>query len=126
MCPADQTRPAKDFHLQSSAHARHTYVPLRFTSRAPRRAFQEPHEKGTGARSGCTFSFYQRKIEWARLMEEHPDEFEEAKPYEKNALDDGSPLNWSQGESVVEMSTPDRIVEIRADHDARRTPHATG
>ncbi len=31
------------------------------------------------SRSGCTFCFFQQKIEWVRLMEEHPDEFEDAK-----------------------------------------------
>ena len=31
------------------------------------------------SRSGCTFCFYQRKIEWVNLMEKHPEAFEEAK-----------------------------------------------
>ena len=30
-------------------------------------------------RSGCTFCFFQQKIEWVRLMERHPGYFEEAK-----------------------------------------------
>ena len=30
-------------------------------------------------RSGCTFCFFQQKIEWVRLRERHPDYFEEAK-----------------------------------------------
>ena len=34
-------------------------------------------------RSGCTFCFFQQKIEWVRLMEQHPEAFEEAKRYEK-------------------------------------------
>lgn len=37
-------------------------------------------------RSGCTFCFYQQKIEWVRLMEQHPEAFEEAKAYEKILL----------------------------------------
>ena len=40
-------------------------------------------------RSGCTFYFFQQKIEWVRLMEQHPDAFEEAKAYEKLAVDGG-------------------------------------
>ena len=48
-------------------------------------------------RSGCTFCFYQQKIEWVRLMERHPEAFEEAKAYEKNSIDHGSPFTWSQG-----------------------------
>ena len=38
-------------------------------------------------RSGCTFCFFQQKIEWVRLKEQHPEAFEEAKAYEKNAVE---------------------------------------
>ncbi|WP_017963192.1 phosphoadenosine phosphosulfate reductase family protein [Rhizobium leguminosarum] len=71
------------------------------------------------SRSGCTFCFFQQKIEWVRLMDEHPDAFEEAKRYEKNAVDHGSPFTWSQGESLEELARPERKTQIRADH-ARR------
>jgi 3'-phosphoadenosine 5'-phosphosulfate sulfotransferase (PAPS reductase)/FAD synthetase len=71
------------------------------------------------SRSGCTFCFYQQKIEWARLLDEHPEAFEEAKGYEKNALQHGSPFTWSHGESLSELSQPERLIQIRADHDRR-------
>ncbi|WP_029911600.1 phosphoadenosine phosphosulfate reductase family protein [Caulobacter sp. UNC358MFTsu5.1] len=71
------------------------------------------------SRSGCTFCFYQQKIEWARLLDEHPDAFEDAKRYEKNALDHGSPFTWSQGESLEDLSRPERLAQIRIDHDRR-------
>ena len=71
------------------------------------------------SRSGCTFCFYQQKIEWARLLEEHPEAFEEAKRYEKNAIDHGSPFTWSHGESLEELSRPERLAKIRADHEKR-------
>lgn len=71
------------------------------------------------SRSGCTFCFYQQKIEWVRLMDEHPDAFEDAKRYEKSALDHGSPFTWSQGESLEELARPERIAQIRADHEKR-------
>ena len=71
------------------------------------------------SRSGCTFCFYQQKIEWARLLDEHPDAFEEAKGYEKNALEHGSPFTWSNGESLEELSRPERLEQIRTEH-ARR------
>ncbi len=70
-------------------------------------------------RSGCTFCFYQQKIEWVRLMERHPDAFEEAKAYEKNAVDHGSPFTWSQGESLDELSRPERVQQIKNDHEER-------
>lgn len=71
------------------------------------------------SRSGCTFCFFQQKIEWVRLLERHPDSFEEARSYEKNAIEHGSPFTWSQGESLDELSRPERIAQIRADHDRR-------
>lgn len=71
------------------------------------------------SRSGCTFCFYQQKIEWVRLMEEHPGAFEEAKAYEKNAVDHGSPFTWSQGESLDELARPERVVQIREEHERR-------
>ena len=70
-------------------------------------------------RSGCTFCFFQQKIEWVRLKEQHPEAFEEAKAYEKNAIDDGSPFTWSQGESLDELERPERIEQIRQDHEER-------
>lgn len=71
------------------------------------------------SRSGCTFCFFQQKIEWVRLMTEHPDSFEEAKAYEKTAVANGSPFTWSQGESLDDLSRPERVAEIKADHEAR-------
>src|SRR5581483_10009288 len=70
-------------------------------------------------RSGCTFCFFQQKIEWVRLKEQHPEAFEEAKAYEKNAVEHGSPFTWSQGESLEELAQPERVEQIRQDH-ARR------
>ncbi|WP_282610850.1 phosphoadenosine phosphosulfate reductase family protein [Pelagibius sp. Alg239-R121] len=71
------------------------------------------------SRSGCTFCFYQQKIEWVRLKKEHPEAFEEAKRYEKTAIDNGSPFTWSDRESLVELEHPDRIAQIEQDFDKR-------
>jgi len=70
-------------------------------------------------RSGCTFCFFQQKIEWVRLRERHPEAFEEAKRYEKTAMDHGSPFTWSNGESLSELECPKRQQEIREDHERR-------
>lgn len=70
-------------------------------------------------RSGCTFCFFQQKIEWVRLRERHPDAFEEAKSYEKTAMEHGSPFSWSQGESLSDIECPKRQQEIREDHERR-------
>src|SRR5262249_39696097 len=71
------------------------------------------------SRSGCTFSFFQQKIEWVRLLENQPSAFEEAKGYEKTAVSHGSPFTWSAGESLEELSKPERISAIKAEHDRR-------
>ena len=70
-------------------------------------------------RSGCTFCFFQQKIEWVRLMERHPRYFQEAKNYEKSALDHGSPFTWSQGESLDDLAKPERVSQIRKEHQRR-------
>lgn len=71
------------------------------------------------SRSGCTFCFYQQKIEWVRLKREHPEAFEEAKRYEKTALEHGSPFTWSDRESLAELEEPERTAAIEADYEVR-------
>lgn len=71
------------------------------------------------SRSGCTFCFYQQKIEWVRLKERHPDAFQEAMEYEKTAVESGSPFTWSQGESLRELAQPERIRQIKDDYEKR-------
>ena len=71
------------------------------------------------SRSGCTFCFFQQKIEWVRLKKEHSEAFEEAKRYEKNAIEHGSPFTWSQGESLTDLEQPERQEQIRLDHEKR-------
>jgi 3'-phosphoadenosine 5'-phosphosulfate sulfotransferase (PAPS reductase)/FAD synthetase len=72
------------------------------------------------SRSGCTFCFFQQKIEWVRLKERHPEAFEEAKRYEKNALEHGSPFTWSDRESLTELEQPERIAAIKREHERRK------
>lgn len=79
----------------------------------------EPDYYSWRSRSGCTFCFFQQKIEWVRLMRIHPDAFEDAKAYEKTAADHGSPFTWADGESLEEMTTPKRIAAIEADYEKR-------
>lgn len=72
------------------------------------------------SRSGCTFCFFQQKIEWVRLKERHPEAFEEAKQYEKNALEHGSPFTWTQGEPLGELEKPTRVIQIITDFERRK------
>lgn len=72
------------------------------------------------SRSGCTFCFYQQKIEWVGLMENHPEAFEEAKALEKTAIESGSPFTWIQGEPLTNIENPERIQKIKADFAQRK------
>lgn len=72
------------------------------------------------SRSGCTFCFFQQKIEWVRLKDRHPDAFQAAKDLEKDALEHGSPFTWSQGESLIELEQPERVAAIQAEYEVRR------
>lgn len=78
-----------------------------------------PHYYAWRSRSGCTFCFFQQKIEWVRLLEQHPDAYEAAKQYEKTALANGSPFTWSQGESLADIAMSERSDAIRSDHERR-------
>lgn len=72
--------------------------------------FQLLEESGIGvpdyyrwrSRSGCFFCFFQRKYEWVRLSEEHPDLFQEAVRYEQDHVD-GRNYTWTDGETLTEL-----------------------
>lgn len=59
-------------------------------------------------RSGCYFCFFQRKGEWVRLADRHPELFEKAvsienkSNYEQTAMQ-GRRYTWSQGESLQDL-----------------------
>ena len=66
------------------------------------------------SRSGCFFCFYQRKIEWVRLAEQHPDRFWEAVRYEEER--GGAGYTWTQGETLRELlGRKDQVIE---EHEA--------
>lgn len=64
-------------------------------------------------RSGCYFCFFQRKVEWVGLKENHPDLFELAKEYEKIDPTTSERYTWSQKESLEELARPERVDEIK-------------
>lgn len=73
--------------------------------------FEVDGKKGTycRSRSGCYFCFYQQKIEWIWLYEQHPDLYKKAMSFEKNGY------TWNQGESLADLIKPDRIRQIKLD-----------
>ena len=72
-------------------------------------------------RSGCYFCFFQRKAEWVGLKERHPEKFEEAKQYEKFEVDPVTgkekAYTWAQSESLVQLEQPERMAQIKAQHE---------
>lgn len=64
------------------------------------------------SRSGCFFCFYQQKIEWVWLYEQHPELFKQAQEYEK--VDEG--FLWNQEESLEDLIQPERLNQIKREH----------
>jgi len=61
------------------------------------------------SRSGCYFCFFQQKIEWIWLYEQHPDLFMKAMEFEKDGY------TWNQNESLADLIKPERIRQIKLD-----------
>lgn len=77
--------------------------------------FEVNGKKSTYARSrsGCFFCFYQQKIEWVWLYEQHPELFSKAMEYEKDGY------TWIQDEPLAELIKPDRIERIKEEYIKR-------
>ena len=71
------------------------------------------------SRSGCFFCFFQQKIEWIGLLENHPDLFEAARRYEELSRQTKYRYTWAERESLNELSRSDRAAAIK-DEYARR------
>jgi len=65
------------------------------------------------SRSGCFFCFFQQKIEWVWLYEQHPERFRKAMEYEKDGY------TWGQGESLEELIQPKRMAAIKEEYIKR-------
>jgi 3'-phosphoadenosine 5'-phosphosulfate sulfotransferase (PAPS reductase)/FAD synthetase len=77
-------------------------------------------KKGTysRSRSGCFFCFYQQKIEWVWLLEQHPDLYEKAIIYEKEGY------TWTI-EPLQDLRKPERVNAIKKEHYLRMHKNKT-
>jgi hypothetical protein len=77
--------------------------------------FEVNGKKGEYARSrsGCFFCFFQQKIEWVWLYEQHPDLYKKAMEYEKDGY------TWGQFESLEELIQPERMEKIKEEYIKR-------
>lgn len=118
---ADEDR---DGYISTKPNIRAVY-PFREAGLIKEDIFRILEESGVGipkyyewrSRSGCYFCFFQRKIEWVRLKERHPDLYEKAKAFEKPGENGQPGFTWSQGESLTDLENPERRAEIMARHE---------
>lgn len=77
-------------------------------------------KKGTysRSRSGCFFCFFQQKIEWVWLLEQHPKLYEAAITYEKDGY------SWME-EPLEELMKPERVNAIKKEHYLRMHKNKT-
>ena len=61
------------------------------------------------SRSGCYFCFFQQRIEWIWLLEQHPDLYAKAMTFEKDGY------TWIQGETLADLAKPERVRQIKLD-----------
>jgi hypothetical protein len=80
--------------------------------------FEVNGQKGEYARSrsGCYFCFFQQKIEWVWLYEQHPEKFRLAMTYENEK----EGFTWNQNESLKQLIEPERIEAIKAEYISRK------
>ncbi len=65
------------------------------------------------SRSGCFFCFYQQKIEWVWLYEQHTELFLKAMEYEKDGY------TWIQDEPLSDLIKPERVQQIKEEYIKR-------
>jgi hypothetical protein len=73
------------------------------------------------SRSGCYFCFFQQRIEWVGLLENHPDLYWKAASFERVDMATGERYTWSSKESLLELAQPERIAKIKAEHQRRQS-----
>ena len=73
-------------------------------------------------RSGCYFCFFQRRIEWVNLSEEHPDLFEKACAYEEKSgyNKEGRKFTWIKGKTLRELIKDKEAIKERHERKMAR------
>lgn len=67
--------------------------------------------------SGCYFCFFQKPIEWVRLLETYPEDFDEAQGYEKHSDEPGKTFTWVQGMPLSELRKRKNVEKIKKHHE---------
>jgi hypothetical protein len=69
--------------------------------------------------SGCYFCFFQKKIEWVRLLEKYPEDFDRAQAYEKEGAEPGETFTWIQDMPLRELRKPENVTGIKREWAVR-------
>ena len=71
------------------------------------------------SRSGCYCCFFQQRIEWIGLLENHPELYWIAAQLEKVDDSTGERFTWIPGASLSELARAETIEEVRRQHEHR-------
>lgn len=63
--------------------------------------------------SGCYFCFFQKKIEWVRLLATYSEDFDKAQQFEKISSEMGKTYTWIEGLPLSELRKSENIKKIR-------------
>lgn len=72
------------------------------------------------SRSGCYFCFFQQRIEWVGLLENHPDLYAQAMSYEREDVETGERYTWVSRESLQELMQPQRIEQVKREYEEQQ------
>ncbi len=72
------------------------------------------------SRSGCYFCFFQQRIEWVGLLNNHEELFNKAESFEKEDTVTGNRYTWSLQESLKELRNPERQLQIKEEYQKRQ------
>jgi 3'-phosphoadenosine 5'-phosphosulfate sulfotransferase (PAPS reductase)/FAD synthetase len=78
-----------------------------------------PYMKWGRTHSGCYFCFFQQKIEWVRLLETYPDDFNKAQEFEKLSDEMGKTYTWIEGLPLKDLRKKENITKIKKQHRIR-------
>lgn len=79
-----------------------------------------PYMQWGRTHSGCYFCFFQKKIEWVRLLETYPEDFDNAQKIEEESAKPGMDFTWIQGLPLRELRKPETVSEIKAQHEIQQ------
>lgn len=118
---ADEAHRKGYISTKPNIHARYPFIEDGITKQDVFRILEEsglglPHYYDWRSRSGCYFCFFQQRVEWVGLLENHPDLYQKALEFEKDNPETGESYTWTQRESLKELMEPDRVKAIREEH----------